>query len=85
MSWTDACKLIGTEQADAQRLSCVGLARSVGLARVSHAAVLCPSFYKASIIYNPDKRDTQKQNWRKRIIGFLQKHYARKFALSVTG
>ena len=62
--------------------SCVGCGHC---GEVSHAAVLCPSFYKASIIYNPDKRDTQKQNWRKRIIGFLQKHYARKFALSVTG
>ena len=62
--------------------SCVGCGHC---GEVSHAAVLCPSFYKASIIHNPDRKDKYKQSWRQRIIGYLQKRYARKFALSITG
>lgn len=53
--------------------SCVGC----GLCgEVSHAAILCPSFYKATIISNPNARDTFQDRWRKRIIGFLQRRHA---------
>jgi len=57
--------------------SCVGC----GLCgEVSHAAILCPSFYKASIINNPDPADSWKHRWRTRIIGFLQRRHARRNA-----
>jgi indolepyruvate ferredoxin oxidoreductase alpha subunit len=49
--------------------SCVGC----GLCgEVSHAAVLCPSFYKASIVYNPTRWDRLRQRLRLRVIGWLQ-------------
>jgi indolepyruvate ferredoxin oxidoreductase alpha subunit len=38
---------------------------------VAHAAVLCPSFYKAEIVRNPSPRDIALARWRKRIIGWL--------------
>ncbi|HEY7990344.1 MAG TPA: indolepyruvate ferredoxin oxidoreductase subunit alpha [Stellaceae bacterium] len=38
---------------------------------VAHAAVLCPSFYKAEIVRNPSPRDVALARWRKRIIGWL--------------
>lgn len=38
---------------------------------VAHAAVLCPSFYKAEIVRNPSPRDLALARWRKRIIGWL--------------
>ncbi len=49
--------------------SCVGC----GLCgEVSHAEVLCPSFYKAQIVFNPTWRD-RAANWlRARVIGFFQ-------------
>jgi indolepyruvate ferredoxin oxidoreductase alpha subunit len=37
-----------------------------------HAAVLCPSFYKTSIISNPSIWDRTKLKMRNLIIGFLQ-------------
>jgi indolepyruvate ferredoxin oxidoreductase, alpha subunit len=50
--------------------SCVGC----GLCgEVSHAAVLCPSFYKASIINNPTRWDHLKARVRGAVIGFLQR------------
>jgi indolepyruvate ferredoxin oxidoreductase alpha subunit len=50
--------------------SCVGC----GLCgEVSHAAVLCPSFYKASIINNPTRWDLLKARARGAVIGFLQR------------
>ena len=50
--------------------SCVGC----GLCgEVSHAAVLCPSFYKASIINNPTRWDHFKARMRGAVIGFLQR------------
>lgn len=50
--------------------SCVGC----GLCgEVAHAAVLCPSFYRASIVSNPTKWDLFLAGMRRRIIGFLQK------------
>jgi indolepyruvate ferredoxin oxidoreductase, alpha subunit len=38
---------------------------------VAHAAVLCPSFYRAEIVRNPSPRDVALARWRKRIIGWL--------------
>jgi indolepyruvate ferredoxin oxidoreductase alpha subunit len=49
--------------------SCVGC----GLCgEVAHAAVLCPSFYRAEIINNPSRWDRIKQGVRGRVIGWLQ-------------
>jgi indolepyruvate ferredoxin oxidoreductase alpha subunit len=62
--------------------SCVGCGHC---GEVSHAAVLCPSFYKASIINNPDQRDRFKQTWRQRIIGFLQRRHDQKRLARVGG
>ena len=57
--------------------SCVGC----GLCgEVSHAAILCPSFYKAAIINNPNGRDRLRDRWRKRIIGFLQRRHDARIA-----
>jgi indolepyruvate ferredoxin oxidoreductase alpha subunit len=50
--------------------SCVGC----GLCgEVAHAAVLCPSFYRASIIANPTAWDRLKANARGAVIGWLQR------------
>jgi indolepyruvate ferredoxin oxidoreductase alpha subunit len=55
--------------------SCVGC----GLCgEVAHAAVLCPSFYQASIIDNPTKWDHFKQRVRGAVIGYLQRRLDRK-------
>jgi indolepyruvate ferredoxin oxidoreductase alpha subunit len=54
--------------------SCVGC----GLCgEVAHAAVLCPSFYKASIINNPTGWDRFKARVRGAVIGFLQRRLER--------
>ena len=50
--------------------SCVGC----GLCgEVAHAAVLCPSFYRASIIANPTAWDRLKHKVRSAVIGALQR------------
>jgi indolepyruvate ferredoxin oxidoreductase alpha subunit len=50
--------------------SCVGC----GLCgEVAHAAVLCPSFYRASIIANPTHWDRLKDKVRGAVIGWLQR------------
>jgi indolepyruvate ferredoxin oxidoreductase alpha subunit len=50
--------------------SCVGC----GLCgEVAHAAVLCPSFYRASIIANPSRWDWLKNSVRGAVIGWLQR------------
>lgn len=57
--------------------SCVGC----GLCgEVSHAAVLCPSFYRAEIIHNPSGSDRFRQRLRKVVIGFLQRRIQRRLA-----
>jgi indolepyruvate ferredoxin oxidoreductase alpha subunit len=57
--------------------SCVGC----GLCgEISHAAVLCPSFYRASIITNPTGWDRFKARLRTAVIGFLQRRIERKLA-----
>ena len=55
--------------------SCVGC----GLCgEVAHAAVLCPSFYRASIINNPSGWDRFKARVRGAVIGYLQRRIARR-------
>ena len=50
--------------------SCVGC----GLCgEVAHAAVLCPSFYRAEIIRNATWRDRVKHRLRRRVIGWLSR------------
>ncbi|HKX44510.1 MAG TPA: indolepyruvate ferredoxin oxidoreductase subunit alpha [Burkholderiaceae bacterium] len=54
--------------------SCVGC----GLCgEVSHAAVLCPSFYKAQIVSNPTRWDRLRQRVRGAVIGYLQRREMR--------
>jgi indolepyruvate ferredoxin oxidoreductase alpha subunit len=45
---------------------------------VSHAAVLCPSFYRAGIVHNPHAGDRRRDRWRRRIIGWLQRRIDRR-------
>jgi len=53
--------------------SCVGC----GLCgEVSHAAVLCPSFYKAQIVSNPTAWDRWRERVRGAVIGWLQRRDA---------
>jgi indolepyruvate ferredoxin oxidoreductase alpha subunit len=57
--------------------SCVGC----GLCgEVAHAAVLCPSFYRASIVANPTHWDRFKQKLRDTVIGWLQRRIDRRLA-----
>jgi len=49
--------------------TCVGCGNC---GEVAHAAVLCPSFYRADLIHNPTQWDLFKAKVRKRVIGFLQ-------------
>ena len=49
--------------------SCVGCGNC---GEVSHAAVLCPSFYRADVVHNPSQWDLFKAKVRQRVIGFLQ-------------
>jgi len=39
---------------------------------VAHAAVLCPSFYRAAVIANPSWWDRLKDKMRGAVIGWLQ-------------
>jgi indolepyruvate ferredoxin oxidoreductase alpha subunit len=57
--------------------SCVGC----GLCgEVAHAAVLCPSFYRASVIANPTRWDRLKEKARSTVIGWLQRRIHRGLA-----
>ncbi len=59
--------------------SCVGCGVC---GEVAHAAVLCPSFYKARIVSNPTAWDRARQRLRSRVIGWLQRrdaHRRRRF------
>jgi indolepyruvate ferredoxin oxidoreductase alpha subunit len=50
--------------------SCVGC----GLCgEVSHAAVLCPSFYRARIVANPGRWEAWRDRVRRAVIGLLQR------------
>jgi indolepyruvate ferredoxin oxidoreductase, alpha subunit len=54
--------------------SCVGCGVC---GEVAHAAVLCPSFYRAELIYNPSRWDRMLGRLRDRIIGALQQRRER--------
>jgi indolepyruvate ferredoxin oxidoreductase alpha subunit len=55
--------------------SCVGC----GLCgEVAHAAVLCPSFYRATVIANPTRWDQLKAKARAAVIGWLQRRIDRR-------
>lgn len=57
--------------------SCVGC----GLCgEVSHAAVLCPSFYRTQTIINPNGMDKFREKLRKNVIGWFQRRDAAKRA-----
>ncbi|MGA8144032.1 MAG: indolepyruvate ferredoxin oxidoreductase subunit alpha [Candidatus Acidiferrales bacterium] len=47
---------------------------------VSHAAVLCPSFFRAEVISNPSAWDGVKSRVRRVVIGFLQGRIERRLA-----
>ncbi len=49
--------------------SCVGCGNC---GEVAHEAVLCPSFYKAQIVFNPRPLDKVLMNMRQKVIGWLQ-------------
>lgn len=57
--------------------SCVGCGVC---GEVSHAAVLCPSFYKAQIVANPTRWDRTRHRLRAWVIGAVQKRSARSIA-----
>ncbi|TSD56021.1 indolepyruvate ferredoxin oxidoreductase subunit alpha [Variovorax sp. KBS0712] len=55
--------------------SCVGCGNC---GDVSHAAVLCPSFYKAQVVSNPTAWDRFRQRVRTAVIGWMQRGDARR-------
>jgi len=55
--------------------SCVGCGVC---GEVSHAAVLCPSFYKAQIVSNPNRMDRLREGLRRAVIGWLQRAEAKR-------
>ena len=55
--------------------SCVGCGVC---GEVSHAAVLCPSFYKAQIVSNPNRMDRWREGLRRAVIGWLQRAEAKR-------
>jgi len=57
--------------------SCVGCGVC---GEIAHAAVLCPSFYRAEVIYNPSRWDYFIDRLRTRVIGYLQDRRARQLA-----
>ncbi|QMV03533.1 indolepyruvate ferredoxin oxidoreductase [Devosia sp. D6-9] len=60
--------------------TCVGCGNC---GEVSEAAVLCPSFYRADIIYNPSKTDLFMARVRTAVIGFFQRRrQARRIAFA---
>ena len=57
--------------------SCVGCGNC---GEVAHAAVLCPSFYRADIVHNPTGSDRFLARMRGAVIGFLQRRRAARLA-----
>jgi indolepyruvate ferredoxin oxidoreductase, alpha subunit len=57
--------------------SCVGCGVC---GEVAHAAVLCPSFYRADVITNPGAWDRFKFRFRSTVIEFLQRRFDRRLA-----
>uniref|UniRef100_C5CLC2 Indolepyruvate ferredoxin oxidoreductase n=1 Tax=Variovorax paradoxus (strain S110) TaxID=543728 RepID=C5CLC2_VARPS len=58
--------------------SCVGCGNC---GEVAHAAVLCPSFYRANIVSNPTRADRLRQHVRHAVIAWLQRREARRRAV----
>jgi indolepyruvate ferredoxin oxidoreductase alpha subunit len=57
--------------------SCVGC----GLCgEVAHAAILCPSFFRAEIVQNPNVWDRMLARFRNAVIGWMQGREARSTA-----
>jgi indolepyruvate ferredoxin oxidoreductase alpha subunit len=57
--------------------SCIGC----GLCgEAAHAAVLCPSFYRADVISNPTRTERIRARTRRAVIGFLQRRADRRLA-----
>jgi indolepyruvate ferredoxin oxidoreductase alpha subunit len=54
--------------------SCVGCGVC---GEVSHAAVLCPSFYRAELLYNPSRWDRLLNRFRAVVIGAIQQRRER--------
>jgi indolepyruvate ferredoxin oxidoreductase alpha subunit len=61
--------------------SCVGCGVC---GEVAHAAVLCPSFYRADVITNPSAWDRMKFRFRSAVIEFLQRRFDRRLARIAT-
>jgi len=57
--------------------SCVGCGVC---GEVAHAAVLCPSFYRADVISNPSAWERLKSRLRQGVIGLLQRRIDRRLA-----
>src|SRR6266851_4140908 len=57
--------------------SCVGCGVC---GEIAHAAVLCPSFYRADVITNPSAWDRLKCRFRSTVIEFLQRRFDRRLA-----
>ena len=57
--------------------SCVGCGHC---GEVAHAAILCPSFYKARIVTNPGRIERWRQRLRGAVIGWLQQRQQRALA-----
>lgn len=57
--------------------SCVGCGNC---GEVAHAAVLCPSFWKASVVTNPGRWETWRHRVTQRVIGWLQQRHGRQLA-----
>jgi indolepyruvate ferredoxin oxidoreductase alpha subunit len=55
--------------------SCVGCGNC---GEVAHEAVLCPSFYKAQIVFNPGRLDDYLWDMRRKVIGWLQERADRR-------
>jgi indolepyruvate ferredoxin oxidoreductase, alpha subunit len=55
--------------------SCVGCGVC---GEVAHAAILCPSFYRAQLVFNPSRFDRVVQKLRASIIGFFQRRAERR-------
>jgi indolepyruvate ferredoxin oxidoreductase, alpha subunit len=55
--------------------SCVGCGVC---GEVAHAAILCPSFYRAQLVFNPTRFDRVLQKLRASIIGFFQRRAERR-------
>ncbi len=50
--------------------SCVGCGNC---GEVAEAAVLCPSFYRADVVHNPEPWEVRIAGWRNAVIGWLQR------------